>query len=191
LDDPLSGYGIEDITWAVQTSPGGPTVNVTGTIEDVHRYAEKVNPNYRSDFALHRSQTTNNKGSRSSNDEGHEKDKRYEVRNYDCDWGIVQPVSIVKVGIARLREAPGHPVMGPGPGNCGRVMCERESAIYWCNDSTHKKGLDTFGNIADGAQLVVDTCTKSFHHLRLVAGAVFLKDEWSVQVTFSEDCQKH
>ncbi|CCC13738.1 hypothetical protein SMACR_08243 [Sordaria macrospora] len=48
----IDGYSIGDITWEIQTSPGGPVVNVTGTVQEVIKYAEKVNPNFRSDFTL-------------------------------------------------------------------------------------------------------------------------------------------
>ncbi|KAK3350457.1 hypothetical protein B0H65DRAFT_403537, partial [Neurospora tetraspora] len=48
----LDENGIGEIVWEIQTSPGGPTVNVTGTVQEVIRSAEKINPNFRSDFAL-------------------------------------------------------------------------------------------------------------------------------------------
>ena len=51
-DSPIPGYSVVKPVWAVQTAPDGATVNVTGTVQDVIRYAEKVNSNFRSDFAL-------------------------------------------------------------------------------------------------------------------------------------------
>ncbi|KAK4227263.1 hypothetical protein QBC38DRAFT_364594 [Podospora fimiseda] len=33
---PVEGYGVVDITWEVETTPGGPTVVLNGTIEEVH-----------------------------------------------------------------------------------------------------------------------------------------------------------
>ena len=40
----------------------------------------------------------------------------------------------VNEGINYLLGVDGKPGNGPGPGNCGRVSCSYQSAIYWCND---------------------------------------------------------
>lgn len=43
-------------------------------------------------------------------------------------------LSKIQEGLNHLYDAPGKPVNGPGPGNCGRVSCSHDSAIWWCND---------------------------------------------------------
>lgn len=40
----------------------------------------------------------------------------------------------IQEGISHLRGVNGKPRNGPGPGNCGRVSCSYNSAIWWCND---------------------------------------------------------
>lgn len=50
--EPIPGYNIVDLTWEVETTPGGPTMNVTGTVQQVVERLTEVNPNYVSDFGL-------------------------------------------------------------------------------------------------------------------------------------------
>lgn len=52
------------------------------------------------------------------------------------EWIFTYLEPIVE-GISYLRGVPGSPSNGPGPGNCGRVSCSYESAIWWCNDVSH------------------------------------------------------
>ena len=123
-DAVIPGYSISDVVWAVQTHPGGPTVNITGTVQDVIKYGEKVNPNFRRDFGL---------------DQGgiqdHSLDKRMIEDHHDCRWpgGGWAQVDAIKHDIGYLRGVPGHPAMGMGHNNCGRVSCSDSSAIFWCN----------------------------------------------------------
>lgn len=48
----ISGYGIEELTWELQTAPGGPAVNVTGTIEQAYKHMKTINPGFISDFGF-------------------------------------------------------------------------------------------------------------------------------------------
>lgn len=57
--------------------------------------------------------------------------KRLDVTCNNYDQAIS---SRIKEGIRYLRGVNGKPSNGPGPGNCGRVSCSYNSAIWWCND---------------------------------------------------------
>lgn len=35
-DSPIAGYGVVPFSWKVQTTPGGPTVIVNGTVQEVY-----------------------------------------------------------------------------------------------------------------------------------------------------------
>ena len=129
---PIPGYGIEELIWEVETSPGGPTVDIPGTVQDVYAELEKVNPNFVSDFGL---EDPDNSTSVTAPLES----RAYYIESIHCDWGgdYCSGQSILD-GIKYLRGVPGQPKTGPGPGNCGRVSCSYNSAIYWCNDVSQK-----------------------------------------------------
>ena len=65
--------------------------------------------------------------------------RQIDLREVQClnsidDAKVEAKIPYIKIGIEYLRGVPGKPASGPGPGNCGRVSCWGESAIYWCND---------------------------------------------------------
>ncbi|KAK7947905.1 uncharacterized protein PG986_008791 [Apiospora aurea] len=117
-DPPLPGYGVEPMQWAVEVAPG-QTKLLNGTVQQVHEQALRINPEFRlvsQPQGLHQTQT-----------QAQRRDDRilcfppYVVNGWD-------------EGIAYLRRVPGSPSAGPGPGNCGRVSCSNDCAIWWCND---------------------------------------------------------
>ncbi|KAK3392476.1 hypothetical protein B0T20DRAFT_488219 [Sordaria brevicollis] len=60
-------------------------------------------------------------------------------------------------GINYLRTVPGQPEEHRNV--CGRVSCSWKSAIYWCNEEKdHGLRLASYGDIADGAQAIMDKC---------------------------------
>lgn len=128
LEDPLAGRTMEPIEWEVQATPGGTTVKLTGTMESVHEQLLKINPNYEAEF----------EAAAPENDrEGSELSKRtdFSTSKYTCFGPFRGALSgDVQKGIDYLRKVPGKPTNGPGPGNCGRVSCSWNAAIYWCND---------------------------------------------------------
>ncbi|KAJ4413358.1 hypothetical protein N0V85_003589 [Neurospora sp. IMI 360204] len=171
---PIPGYGIEELTWEVETTPGGPTVNITGTIENVYEELEKINPTFVSDFGLH--------------DPDHNlslaapvEPRGYYYKSWDCDavtWWA--GLSNIQAGLVYLNGVPGKPSNGPGPGNCGRVSCSYSSAIYWCNDNTFTKTIDSFGYISGAAQSIINKCGPSMDYY--VHGQVFMTDNWNVMI---------
>ncbi|THC99343.1 hypothetical protein EYZ11_001155 [Aspergillus tanneri] len=51
LEAPVPGYGVEEFTWEVETKPGGPTVALNGTIQEIYAELIEINPIYDLDFA--------------------------------------------------------------------------------------------------------------------------------------------
>ncbi|KAK3350454.1 hypothetical protein B0H65DRAFT_439497 [Neurospora tetraspora] len=89
-------------------------------------------------------------------------------------------------GIDYLRKTPnGKPALGPGAGNCDRVSCSWNSAIFWCNEGSETKELDSYGTIADAAQIIQEEC--KLGEGDYILGQVFMKNQWSVVVQ-KDDC---
>lgn len=138
--------------------PGGPKVNLTGTVQEVVGQLKELNSDYGTYF-------NNTKAIvEASIIQQQEKNKRMTSLNKRAvrcgGLGNAQKVYI-QDGIAHLRTVGGRPSNGPGPNNCGRVSCSQNSAIWWCNDNDGTKALGSFNNIADSAQLILNDCFKS------------------------------
>lgn len=128
---PIPGYGIEELIWEVETTPGGPTVNITGTVENVYEELEKINPTFVSDFRL---DDPDNSPSLAAP----VKSRGYTIQSFNCNVYDYASLKAIQAGLVYLNGVPGKPSNGPGPGNCGRVSCSYNSAIYWCNDVRYK-----------------------------------------------------
>lgn len=120
----IPGYGIGPISWEVEITPGGPTVILNGTVQEVHAALLKINPNHDAEFEAlaTKRDVPKNLVSRNPPD--------YVL----CGHWYLTDEKPIKEGIAYLRRVGGQPVMGPGPGNCGRVSCSYDASIWWCND---------------------------------------------------------
>lgn len=109
----------------METSLGGPKQNITGTIQDVVAQLSIINPNWEEEFNFTTSQI----------------DKRalsFPFTGIQCnirigEWDYAS-TPMIDIGISYLNGVSGIPTNGPGPGNCGRVSCSGDAAIYWCND---------------------------------------------------------
>lgn len=115
--------------WEVEVSPGGPLVNLSGTIEEVHTELLKLNPDWDTHYLAE-------KETRGIADTTSSIQKRsFDLSSYFC--GGRWPACLwaeIRHGVSYLRGVQGRPVNGAGPGNCGRVSCSYDSAIWWCND---------------------------------------------------------
>lgn len=119
-----------DFTWEVETSPGGPKENLTGTVQDVVSQLSTINPNWKTDFSFSETLTQRS--------ELPKRGLSFPFTGLLCnirisEWGTAE-FSFIQDGINYLNGVPGTPTNGPGPGNCGRVSCSGDSAIWWCND---------------------------------------------------------
>ncbi|RAK78812.1 uncharacterized protein BO72DRAFT_457416 [Aspergillus fijiensis CBS 313.89] len=176
LEAPLPGYGVEEFSWEMETSPGGPTVILSGTVQEIYAELIKINPTYDGDFAELAANNTlaaENHVDTSSSSSLH---KRNDVTCNNYPQAIRRRI---EEGISYLRGVSGQPRNGPGPGNCGRVSCSYNSAIWWCNDNTAPKTLPSFNNIADGAQVVINQCDPTGVY---VSGEENHADKWRALV---------
>ncbi|KAK1773127.1 hypothetical protein QBC45DRAFT_398295 [Copromyces sp. CBS 386.78] len=114
------------------------------------------------------------------------------VQDFDppVGTGKVADSNAIWDGIRYLNDVPGHPLeLHRG---CGQVSCSYGSAIFWCNEETdHGLRLKQFGDIADGARAVMESCGKGAGVMgKAVTGWDFKSEKgknWSVVVT-GGDC---
>ncbi|PNY26819.1 Uncharacterized protein TCAP_03253 [Tolypocladium capitatum] len=178
LDAPLPGYGVDVLQWELEVFPGNPPMNFSGTIQQAAGQINEINPEWYATYI----QSASEEGSRSV-------DKRGSFDKTFCGSGPHNWQAAftphVEEGIKHLDGAKGRPVNGPGPGNCGRVSCSYNSAIWWCNDKNRPQKLGSFGDIADGARDLLDFC--SAEEGVWVLGQVFMQWDWNVIVRWDED----
>ncbi|KAF8850124.1 hypothetical protein BDZ45DRAFT_680021 [Acephala macrosclerotiorum] len=177
----LEGYNIVDIQWEVLTTAGGPTVLVNGTIQEVYQQLSAINPDFETEFP-----PTDKKSlaRRAVAAEKRDNEKRYTVESYFCGgrWAYCDFDSIIS-GVNYLDGVSGSPTNGPGPGNCGRVSCSYDAAIYWCNDHTTSYTLNSFADIATGADNIAVNCYIDIGDGVLwTSGQQFYTDSWNVIV---------
>lgn len=98
---------------------------LNGTIQEAHREAKMINPAFSP--ALPSPAPV---GARSP--ARPPLDRRSDVRCETFPTGSYS--SLYRQTQEYLRNVPGRPSNGPGPGNCGRVSCDKGSGIWWCND---------------------------------------------------------
>ena len=131
-ESPVEGYSIEEFSWEVETTPGGPTVVLNGTVEKVLSQVRGINPNYEAEFA-----TVVPEIVQPAEHAAEEEDtSSHLVKRGDvvCGKFPFAHQSDIDQGIKYLRSVPGKSQRGPGPGSCGQVSCSWSSAIWWCND---------------------------------------------------------
>ncbi|KAK3402527.1 hypothetical protein B0T20DRAFT_465461 [Sordaria brevicollis] len=117
---------------------------------------------------------------------------KYQVKDLDCS----QTDSRVgrweaQRGIFNVRNNKGKPKSEAG---CVMETCVDGGAIYWCHDVPSGKELDTYNDIADAAQLIVDRCgVRNDDGRVMVQGKVLFNDDWSVTVRYDgssgDDCK--
>ncbi|KAK1245541.1 hypothetical protein MKX08_005170 [Trichoderma sp. CBMAI-0020] len=183
---PLPGYGVEDFTWEVQAYPDGPLMNLTGSIDDVHAQLVQINPNYERDFPLvtaieERSDTT------SLSEKALDKRFGPVCGPGGHGWKEAQQ-GYLNDGIRRLRSAQGQPTNGPGPGNCGRLTCDRHNTIWWCNDNPFTFSLPGFNTIADCVKVLLDQCARRVGPEWWVVGQNFNGNNWNCIVRLDDTC---
>ncbi|KAK4182594.1 hypothetical protein QBC35DRAFT_444941 [Podospora australis] len=173
----IPGYGLVEISWEVQTTSGGPTVVLNGTMEEVHAQLLEINPKYDQEFAHVQTK-------RGAVEEAAPKASRNALAKRDntlCGNWPSASKSRIQQDINYLRnDVGGRPGNGPGPGNCGRVSCSNNAAIYWCNDNNFSYTLNGWWEIADGAQAIVNDCASAASY---VSGQRFIwNGNWNVIV---------
>ncbi|KAK4663493.1 hypothetical protein QC763_608825 [Podospora pseudopauciseta] len=174
--DPATNYTIVELQWDMPITPGDAsngTVTVTGTVQQAIAQMDALYPGWNERFQSQISPRADGPVVGAALDE---------LESYNCNFGTSCIISYILTGIDYLRGLEGgtKPKNGPGPGNCGRVSCSHNAAIWWCNDNNAAKEI-TWGKIADGAQVIVDNC-RSGSSLKDVKGQAFYKSKWNVIV---------
>ncbi|KAE8362694.1 hypothetical protein BDV27DRAFT_166013 [Aspergillus caelatus] len=188
---PLDGYNIMIPEWEVEISLGRSTVRLNGTIQEVHEALLKLNPSWNEHYMKEMPQESS-EVTQPADSFTLEKRADFSNDKYLCRgrWAECS-ASAASNGVHYLRFVQGWPTNGPGPGNCGRVSCSYKSAIRWCNDNASAKRLGGFNDIADGAQYILDKCTRNrwsgWQYGEFASGQAFHKDNWNVIVRYDDN----
>ncbi|KAG5979518.1 hypothetical protein E4U55_005077 [Claviceps digitariae] len=172
-------------SWDMLVQPGSDeTIVVNGTIQQAHAYMEKSYPGWADRWAQLSSHDS------SPHDDNQAVAKRADALDYMRVKRVMcnQPrrrcmTSAIRAGIEYLKgiSKRQHPRNGPGPRACGKVSCSEDAAIIWCNDTDDDKTLNSFGDIAFGAEVVVHSCAIG-GVLKKVSGQAFLFGDYTVIV---------
>ncbi|KAG6216241.1 hypothetical protein E4U26_008205 [Claviceps purpurea] len=165
IEAPIPGYGVETL------HPRDAPVSLDGTIEPVASEAKKLSPRWTRDL---------------------EKRERPSVLPYKIECADEKRWKkahrwYIQDGLAYLSKLKSKPKMGPGPGTCSRVSCSYEAAIWWCNDNSEKLELNSFQEIADGANSILDQCISYGLVLDRPGGQAFMPGNWNVIVRQDKD----
>ncbi|KAI1116482.1 hypothetical protein F5Y14DRAFT_448998 [Nemania sp. NC0429] len=168
-DTVIPGYTIVDLSWEVEATPGIPPVLLNGTVQEVYAQLLELNPA----FEIQHPPIA----SRHAAPDGRSKLVRRD--HTSCgNWPLASKKRILE-GYKHLAGILGKPKNGPGPGNCGRVSCSYNSAIWWCNDNTFSKTLNSWYTIAESALIITNDCASGADK---VSGQRFHADKWNVIV---------
>ncbi|KAK8038606.1 hypothetical protein PG993_007017 [Apiospora rasikravindrae] len=167
LEAPIPGYRVEEMQWEVDVGHG-QTESLNGTVEEVFARILEVNP----EFQLAPAPAP---APGAAEARGLQPEKRGKLV---CGGFPRGSVLYLNQGVNYLRGVPGRPGNGPGPGACGRVSCSYNSAIWWCNDNTFFKQLDSYDQIANSAKNTINKCAVP----GMVSGQNFEDGKWNTIV---------
>jgi hypothetical protein len=123
---PTDDYQIVDAEGAIAPFRDGPTMNFTGTIEEIWPQLLEINPNFESDYI-----------------DSMSVEKRTDFSNSKtlCSPpGFADAIAgDVADMIHAMRQVGGQPSLQGGPRVCARVSCKNKSLITWCNDVSATK----------------------------------------------------
>ncbi|OLN94123.1 hypothetical protein CCHL11_07145 [Colletotrichum chlorophyti] len=181
---PIPGYGIVTPRWEIPAPDGsGRILSLRGTVEQVAARLRDIDPNYDVDEEVGKLRALRLEKRAVFDDDG---------PSTLCNNFREGNRTAIHVGIDYLRTVPGKPKNGAGPANCGRVSCRDSTGIWWCNDAGNSKELESFGDIADGAQRVLEKCPDKLDANQgagmTVSGQAFHKDKWNVVVRGGDNC---
>ncbi|KAI0157474.1 hypothetical protein GGR57DRAFT_511048 [Xylariaceae sp. FL1272] len=168
---------LSTITWTLPIVEGGENYEFSGTVEEV---VAQVNSK-RAELGIEPLHD-------SYNDTEIPDDSAVHKRSYigtECKKGRGGPADDQRIlqGISYLSKLKTTCKNGAGPGNCGRISCSWNSAIYWCNDKTTDSEVYDCSMFASYAQHVYDSCEyKLGKNNRLVWGQTLDTDAFRVLV---------
>ncbi|KAK2035290.1 hypothetical protein LX32DRAFT_723833 [Colletotrichum zoysiae] len=179
---PIPGYGIFIPRWemAAPDSGGGGMLHLSGTVQEVVEQMRGMGPGFDVEAAAPAAVVVGRRGD------------AFDDINTLCHLFRAGSRSAAQEGVEDLRKVRGRPQNGPGPGNCGRVSCRRNTGIWWCNDAQGSRELASFGDIAEGAQRVLTKCQDKPGAGQgdgmTVSGQAFHMDNWNVVVRGGDNC---
>lgn len=132
--------------WEMEVTPGGATVVVRGTIDEVVEQMKALNPRWEEDFNLPARDAIPLDEEVEARDVSAVPENPLEKRTDFSGTAVICQhkdfkncnVQVIKNDINYLRGVPGKPTRGPGPASCGRVACHNSCGIFWCNDVSLK-----------------------------------------------------
>ncbi|KAI8311501.1 hypothetical protein K4K61_012056 [Colletotrichum sp. SAR11_59] len=150
LEAPTPGYQVYVPEWEVQATPGGPTIVLNGTVEEVVDKLHEINPDYE-EFL------------NSTIEQSAALQKRTDFSGTQVFCGNFGAAERDRffAGIGYLRGVGGRPSNGAGPGNCGRARSQ--------------KTFSSYPSIADGASRVLEVCRGD-----PLSGQAFHPTDWNV-----------
>ncbi|KAK8047663.1 hypothetical protein PG996_015727 [Apiospora saccharicola] len=170
---PMPGYGVEEIQWHLEVSPGRVEL-LNGTAQEVIALAKQMNPEFVVPYQT---------------DDPQEATTMIQIQRnrFLCDIfeGMKADRFRIQKGIKHLKGLKGGPTQGPGPSNCGQVSCSHNSAIWICNDAPYTHYFDSWNWIADSAWAIVQTCfvNPDTNGIKIMSdGQVFEDGDWNVIV---------
>ncbi|KAI3538717.1 hypothetical protein CABS01_13305 [Colletotrichum abscissum] len=174
--DVPKGYGLYIPEWEFQT-PEGENITIKGTIQEVYATLGSLNPQM--------AQMNGFDLEAISNIARSDVEKRAKFPRVDCQSLEEGHTDMYETTMEYLRRVPGKPKNSAGPRECGRVSCAWKSATWWCNDALEEKELSSFGEIADGVQVIYHECTDVDKHYWWSSGEAYTDDDWSVQFGYA------
>ncbi|KAG6110995.1 hypothetical protein E4U13_005118 [Claviceps humidiphila] len=171
-------------SWNVAIEPGQEVeIVVNGTVQQVDAYMEANYPGWSAKWANFTSKSAPAKRAPSTRPVS-SRPELMKVKSIMCEAPLPACLTGAILGgidyLRKIRKGR-HPRNGPGPRNCGKVSCSDNSAIFWCNDTDQPKILDSFSDIALGAEIVAYQCGMNGYDTT-VSGQVFLFGDYSVIV---------
>ncbi|MCJ1403833.1 hypothetical protein MMC11_007056 [Xylographa trunciseda] len=175
----LGSYTIVPLIWEGPIVPGGPAVNLTGTITDIKAQILKSNPAYETHFAPFGVRVNTTAVA-----------KRNAIVPADCNVPYARVESDLAQGVIELVEQNvavlGRCYVPAGPAKCAIVdyavydstnnICP---AIYACNDNPYAINVGCQYMAGDYAQTIVNECTSN----GMVVGQEFDTDNYNVIVS--------
>ncbi|KAI1075520.1 hypothetical protein F5B20DRAFT_585116 [Whalleya microplaca] len=150
-------YTLSNITWTGAVFEGGSNETFTGTsLQDIEAQIQAVNPSF--DWA---NKNSTDESYKTAN-EGYYGEVRCNIPGYKAavSTHILEGIDY----LSRLTgDCTAGPADGSGKGNCGRVSCSWNSAIFYCNDNLepHTEPCNAFATYAHD---VLFTCWQRIHY---------------------------
>ncbi|KAK4228548.1 hypothetical protein QBC38DRAFT_474674 [Podospora fimiseda] len=194
-DSPIpEGFAVVDLEWVVETTPGGPNVTLTGTVQQIHEKLTEINPNWDEDFApviaKRKAQVLAARASSTPEANGGLEKRDWTICGAAGRGHKNAGLNPIIDGVAYLRTLSGQASRGPGPRSCGQVSCSWDSAIWYCNNNSFTKLMPWF-HIANAAQVLLNECSFKEGGSWLLKGERWHDDGWFAIVARNPSCNTY